>query len=222
MTTTITEITAERQTNGHAEHIALLAANLEANGLPAFERLGNLVRALHDTLEEIGADAVLIEAAQDFPPARERLLHIASLTERAANVVLSKVEECVPIQESLIDRAAALLASWSPDQLPSAEQAAELHAFLLASQSGGKDIRHALSDMMMAQDFQDLTGQLIKKVVSLMERTESELLRLLLDSIPPDRLRVIDNQEIMAGPGAPGSIALDQSDVDSMLADLGF
>lgn len=179
---------------------------------PVFERLGTIVRSLHDTLHEIGADKVLSEAASEFPSARERLLHIASLTEKAANIVLSKVEDTLPLQDKVIDAAGKL-----PPGLPS-----EVQDFAAISSNSARDTRAALSDIMMAQDFQDLTGQLIKKVVTLLERTETELLRLLIDAAPAGTITEVKKEELMAGPGAPGGTALDQSSVDDLLADLGF
>ena len=72
------------------------------------------------------------------------------------------------------------------------------------------------------QDFQDLTGQIIKKVVTLLETTENDLLKLLLDAAPPGMLSHDKKDELQAGPGAPGSVALGQAGVDDLLADLGF
>ena len=194
---------------------------------PVFERLGHIVRSLHDTLHEIGAEKVLSEAASEFPSARERLLHIASLTENAANIVLTKVEETLPIQDKLVSAAEKLSADWEnlPDETLSTERKSlesEAKAFVAVSMADAKNTRAALSEIMMAQDFQDLTGQLIKKVVSLLERTEKDLLKLLIDAAPPGTINEVKKEEIMAGPGAPGSIALDQSSVDDLLADLGF
>lgn len=193
-----------------------------------FDRLGILVRSLHDALREIGAEKVLTEAASEFPSARERLLHIGRLTESAANTVLNKVEETAPIQEQLAASAKKLLAdcnnasilSQAPDSLkPLIDQMTQ---FIASAQDGCGTTRAALSDMMMAQDFQDLTGQLIKKVVALLEHTEKDLLRLLIDAAPPGTISEIKKEEIMAGPGAPGSVALGQTGVDDLLADLGF
>lgn len=195
--------------------------------LPVYERLGIIVRALHSTLSEIGAQDVLIDAVKEFPSARERLLHIADLTESSANLVLCKVEEHVPLLDALSSKAGTLDASWAmvgdtsaaPDL---AALAASTRAFLGDVQSGCGTTRLALSDIMMAQDFQDLTGQLIKKVVSVLERTENDLLKLLIDAAPSGTIAAAKGDEAMAGPGAPGSIALSQQSVDNMLADLGF
>ncbi len=199
-----------------------------SNVAPVYERLGTIVRALHDTLRELGADGVLTDAASEFPTARDRLLHIASLTENAANVVLSKVEEHGPQQERLAHEAKELAQQWeeAAPHLPPAPEygllATRTRAFLAEAQAGCGGTRSALSEIMMAQDFQDLTGQLIKKVVALMEHTENDLLRLLIDAAPPGAVVQARREELTAGPGAHGSVALNQSSVDDLLADLGF
>lgn len=204
----------QQQIQSQDQQLAGIAAGALVQGreTPVFERLGSIVRSLHDTLHEIGADKVLSEAASEFPSARERLLHIANLTEKAANIVLSKVEETLPLQDKVIEAAENLPADLSSDA----------QAFVDTSTVNAMQTRAALSEIMMAQDFQDLTGQLIKKVVTLLERTEKELLRLLIDAAPPGTIAEVKKEELMAGPGAPGSVALDQSSVDDLLADLGF
>jgi chemotaxis protein CheZ len=195
---------------------------------PVFERLGTIIRSLHDALRELGAEQVLADAAIEFPSARERLLHIGQLTEKAANTVLGKVEETGPIQDRLAGSAENLGAAWTdgpilslvPESLkPLVEQT---KGFMIQVQDGCSTTRAALSDMMMAQDFQDLTGQLIKKVVSVLEHTENDLLKLLIDAAPPGTISRVKKDEIMAGPGTPGGVTLEQAAVDDLLADLGF
>jgi chemotaxis protein CheZ len=193
---------------------------------PVFERLGSIIRSLHDALRELGAEKVLVEAASEFPSARERLLHIAELTEKAANTVLTKVEDTAPIQDQLVNSAKSLGAEWTAASASVPEELKPLVAktaqFVSATQAGGETTRAALSDIMMAQDFQDLTGQLIKKVVTLLATTENDLLRLLLDAAPPGMVSHDKKDELQAGPGSPGGVALEQSGVDDLLADLGF
>lgn len=93
---------------------ALLAEG-GGNNTPVFERLAIIVRALHDTLSEIGVKGVLADAASEFPSARDRLRHIASLTENATNTVLGKVEENVPLLDQLASKAASLEEAWRGD-----------------------------------------------------------------------------------------------------------
>jgi chemotaxis protein CheZ len=194
---------------------------------PVFERLGNIIRSLHDALCELGAERVLAEMASEFPSARERLLRIADLTENAANTVLTKVEQANPVQDRLGRMAKHLHSEWTnaardalvPDQLKFLADQTSL--FMSATQIGCETTRAALSEIMMAQDFQDLTGQLIKKVVALLAHTENDLLRMLLDAAPPGMVSQDKKEEITAGPSAPG-MALEQAAVDDLLADLGF
>lgn len=196
--------------------------------LPMYERLGSVIRSLHETLQALGADGVITQAACEFPTARERLVHIGVMTEKAANTVLTKVEEARPIQTALANTAGQLLSEWDKvpaDTLAPADLkslAEQTKAFLATAQEGCKTTDHALSDIMMAQDFQDLTGQLIKTVVTLMLRTETDLLKLLIDSAPPGTISMVKNSEILAGPGSAGAIGLDQSTIDTLLAKLGF
>lgn len=200
----------------------------QAGETPLFDRLGNIVRSLHDALRELGADKVLAEAASEFPSARERLQHIGQLTEKAANTVLNKVEQASPVQERLARTAGELAGRWdaavAEGPLPAALQALAQDSarFMAEASAGCGSTRAALSDIMMTQDFQDLTGQLIKKVVSMLERTENDLLKLLVDAAPPAMMIQANKEEMMAGPGSPGGIALEQTAVDDLLADLGF
>lgn len=199
-----------------------------AEDSPAYVRIGTIVRSLHDALLEIGADDALAEAVSEFPSARERLLHIAELTERAANTVLNKVEETAPIQEKLVGAASALRVEWNQaigaSMVPTALQdlTSRTELFLAVAQADCSTTRSALSDIMMSQDFQDLTGQLIKKVVTLIEHTQRDLLSLLIDSAPEGTISIVRKEEMMAGPGAAGGAVLEQSNVDDLLADLGF
>lgn len=192
-----------------------------------YARLGAVVRELHEALHALGADDVLAEAASEFPSARERLLHIGKLTEKAANTVLNKVEESSPIQEKLARNAQKLSAAWSDipdDALPVQVKSlvGQTQELLIDTQDGCNATRENLSSMMMAQDFQDITGQLIMKVVAVLARTENDLLRLLIEASPSGAVSRVKKEEMMAGPGAPGGIALAQNDVDDLLADLGF
>lgn len=192
-----------------------------------YEGLGHVVRALHDALTWVGADNALADASNEFPSARERLLHVATMTERAANTVLNKVDEAAPLQQSIEASAKALSKQWegvsvsglSPELQALAQQTQK---FIADTQAGTQATSAALSEIMMAQDFQDLTGQLIKKVATLIERTETDLLNLLISGAPEGKVASLKKEEELAGPGAIGSVRMAQDDVDAMLADLGF
>ena len=211
---TDTTATPESSANGHNKLM--------------YEGLGHVVRALHDALTYVGADDALAEATHEFPSARERLIHVAELTEKAANTVLNKVDETLPIQQKIESEATALAQQWEANAVENLTKeqllalGAQTRAHLANSSQASATMQQALTDIMMAQDFQDLTGQLIKKVVAVLERTETDLLRLLISGAPADKVAAIPKPEELAGPGAVGDVAMDQSDIDSMLADLGF
>jgi chemotaxis protein CheZ len=193
-----------------------------------YKGLGHVVRAMHDALTMMGADNILAEASNEFPSARERLAHIAVLTERSANTVLGKVEETLPIQKHISDSAELLSREWDDARIESMSKedliilARHTREFIGASRVHSLTTQQALSDIMMAQDFQDLTGQLIKKVVTLLERTESDLLNLLVSGAPAGSIASLKKDDMLAGPGAVGSVLMDQGNVDDLLADLGF
>ncbi|MBC3806016.1 protein phosphatase CheZ [Undibacterium seohonense] len=193
-----------------------------------YKGLGHVVRALHDALTWVGADEILAEASNEFPSARERLNHVAVLTEKAANTVLSTVENTLPLQQATKKNADKLLSQWDQTSLQDLSKeellalAENTRAFIGETKNTSEMTEKALSDIMMAQDFQDLTGQLIKKVVSLLERTEKDLLGLLISGAPDGAISSKKKDDLLAGPGAVGGVQLNQESVDDLLSDLGF
>ncbi len=193
-----------------------------------YKGLGHVVRALHDALTWVGADEILAEASNEFPSARERLNHVAVLTEKAANAVLTTVENTLPIQQDLSKSSDVLLQRWDANNIESLSKedllnlAASTREFIANAHTCSTTTEKALSEIMMAQDFQDLTGQLIKKVVTLLERTEKDLLGLLISGAPDGAISARKKDDLLAGPGAVGGIQLNQESVDDLLSDLGF
>ena len=190
-----------------------------------YERLGSIVRQLHDSLRSLGYDKSLADANSQMADAKDRLEHIATLTEQSAVKVLNTLEAAMPAQEAMIRQGREMEERW--DQLFAGKigieefkvLAADARAFSASVAAEGEREKARLLEIMMAQDFQDLTGQIIKKVVGVTKGIEQDLARLLLDNAPaPVKEKHV---ELMAGPAAPG-VALVQGDVDDMLADLGF
>jgi chemotaxis protein CheZ len=195
---------------------------------PMFERLGGIVRLLHDSLRELGYDKALNEASSQITDAQDRLEYVASLTEQAANKVLNTLDEGMPAQDVLSKQSKAMEARWadlfagklSIDQFKAL--AGDSRAFASAVTEATEAEKARLLDIMMAQDFQDITGQLIKKVVTITKTVEHELAELLRDNAPPAmREKLQAKPALMSGPALP-SVALDQDNVDDLLADLGF
>jgi chemotaxis protein CheZ len=194
---------------------------------PMFDRLGHIVRQLHDSLRELGYDRSLSDIATEVTDAAGRLEYIATLTEQAANKVLNSIDEAMPVQDALIQTAKDVEGRW--DQLFDGKLG--LEEFKLLAQdsrrfagtvaANGEAEKARLMEIMMAQDFQDITGQIIKKVVTITQKLEQELAQLLIDNAPQstrEKEKVVD---LLAGPDVPTS-ALAQTDVDDLLADLGF
>jgi chemotaxis protein CheZ len=204
----------------------------DQSGKPMYERLGGIVRMLHDSLRELGYDRSLSDVASQITDAQGRLEHIASLTEQAANKVLNTVDTCMPAQEVLGKDAKEMEDRWtslfegklSIEEFKTLAGDSKQFAGRVLAASDAEKAR--LLDIMMAQDFQDITGQLIKKIVTITSQAERELAQLLRDNAPPEVKAQLAAEaskpaELMQGPSAPGT-ALAQDDVDSLLADLGF
>ena len=195
---------------------------------PMFERLGGIVRLLHDSLRELGYDKALSEASSQINDAQDRLEYVATLTEQAANKVLNTLDEGMPAQDQLSKQAKDMEVRWtdlfagklSIDQFK--VLAGDARGFAQAVSAATDAEKARLLDIMMAQDFQDITGQLIKKVVTITKTVENELAQLLRDHAPPEvREKLHAKPALMTGPALP-SVALDQNNVDDLLADLGF
>jgi chemotaxis protein CheZ len=211
-----------------AEDAAAAGDDASAADKPMFERLGGIVRLLHDSLRELGYDKALNEASSQINDAQDRLEYVASLTEQAANKVLNTLDEGMPAQDVLSKKSKAMEARWadlfagklSIDEFKTL--AGDARAFAGAVTEATEAEKARLLDIMMAQDFQDITGQLIKKVVTITKTVEHELAQLLRDNAPPAvREKLAAKPALMSGPALP-SVALDQDNVDDLLADLGF
>nr|WP_315400535.1 protein phosphatase CheZ [uncultured Duganella sp.] len=201
----------------------------EGGDKPMFERLGGIVRLLHDSLRELGYDKALTEASSQINDAQDRLEYVATLTEQAANKVLNTLDEGMPEQDTLSKKSKEMETRWadlfagklSLDQFK--QLAGDSQAFAVAVSAATEAEKARLLEIMMAQDFQDITGQLIKKVVIITKTVENELAQLLKDNAPPAVREKIAQKEVslMSGPSAP-AVALNQDNVDDLLADLGF
>jgi len=195
-----------------------------------FTRIGNLARQLHEALCEVGADSILTKAAREMPDARDRLSYIARVTEQAAERVLAAVEVAQANHHELTASVDALAVRWerffarelSLDGF--CELARDTRMFMAHTQGKAGVMTAQLHEIMMAQDFQDLTGQVVQKLTQLVGDIESQLLRFLIEALPPAKQAEYSDE--LAGPavnpqGRPDVVA-DQSQVDDLLESLGF
>ncbi|NNM82293.1 MAG: protein phosphatase CheZ [Burkholderiales bacterium] len=195
-----------------------------------FSKIGQLTRSLFDALHQLGYDKSLEKALSSIPDANDRLSYVANLTEQAAERVLNATEIARPIQNEIGDKAKSLSAKWQKvyDNSLSVEEfkalAQETKTYLDEMPERIKSTNHLLTEIMMAQDFQDLTGQVIKKVVDIVRSVESQLLQLLLESSP----KTVDTTagSLQNGPVIRPEGKLDvvtnQAQVDELLESLGF
>ena len=195
---------------------------------PVFAQVGQLTRSLYDALRELGYDKSIEKVVNSVPDANDRLAYIANLTQQAAERVLNSLEIARPIQDKIADNAAALSADWqkafdnklSVDEFKSL--AMKTRDYLNNIPGQVKDTNAQLTEIMMAQDFQDLTGQVVKKVVDIVRSVESQLIGLLIEHTPKDEIP----EGLMNGPviKADGryDVVTNQAQVDELLESLGF
>ena len=217
-----------------SEPVAILSAALEGpihGPEQLFDRVGRLTRGLHDALSELGYGKAMEKVVDALPDARDRLTYISSLTQGAAERALEAVETAKPIQEELSRQARALGASWQrvfDGQLPKSEfreLALTTHAFLEAVPEKTDATEKKLLDIMMAQDFHDLTGQVIKKIVGLAHTVEQELLQLLVAARPEERQAEVIECGFagpVVRPEGRTDVVTNQAQVDDLLEQLGF
>ena len=196
-----------------------------------YNRVGVMARQLHDSLSGLGYDRALEEAASQIPDAQQRLAYVAQLTEQAATRVLAATEVARPLQDSLLSDSENLSARWDKmfaNQLTVDEfkqLAADTRGFFSAAPGKVRTTNEQLTEIMMAQDFQDLTGQVIKKIVVLAQDLERQLVNMLIEAVPEDRKAAVP-EGLMNGPviSAEGrnDVVTSQSQVDDLLESLGF
>ncbi len=193
-------------------------------------RVGQLTRSLHESLRELGLDKEIERLAKDdISNTRDRLMYVAKMTEQAAQRVLNATEAAVPLQEQIEQGADSLLAEWREAQGNAPADARLLvprtMAFLQDLSGSAAATRGHLLDIMMAQDFQDLTGQVITKVTQLGHSLESQLVQLLVDHAPVEGKREPGNGLLngpQVNPEGKADVVAGQEQVDDLLESLGF
>lgn len=195
-------------------------------------QVGHLTRHLHDALSQLGYDRLIADAAEAFPDTRERLNYVATMTEQAATRCLTAIEVARPVQDELAASAASLSKDW--ERLFKEELSAEEFKSLAKRTRGFLDQVPAavtktnaqLTEIMMAQDFQDLTGQVIKKVTDVAQDVERQLLKLLVEHAPSDKRAAVRSAGLLNGPVIDSTgrndVVTSQAQVDELLESLGF
>jgi chemotaxis protein CheZ len=195
----------------------------ESNPTEVFVQVGTITRLLHDTLGQLGVMPQLQRAADGIPDARSRLNFIADKTASAAEKVLNTVDSAKAEQAAIAAKTRALAAALMANPVKAVASGAVLN-FVQDVESATARTDGHLTEIMLAQDFHDLTGQVVAKVVTLANDLEGSLLKLLMQVIPPDQVHKVES--VLNGPvtNAEGrtDVVTNQGEVDDLLASLGF
>ena len=200
-----------------------------------FQELGKLTREFHDALNGFKLDAKLTElTGTDIPDARERLLHVIDMTDKAAHKTMTVVEDLMPLCDTLGNQSGDIHQRWQRfmkrEMEPQESRALcdEVSVYLAEQNGGTERVRSGLNEILMAQDYQDITGQIISRVITLVTDLETSLVKLIRDSgaILEETGRAEEAAGELAGPQVPGLESTDavsgQDEVDDLLSSLGF
>jgi chemotaxis protein CheZ len=196
-----------------------------------YEQIGQITRKMHNTLRDMGYDKSLERVADAIPDARDRLSYIASLTKSAADRVLNAIDVAQPLQDTLGSSSKSLSERWNllyANQLSTEEfkqLANDTRQYLNVVPQQTHETSTQLLEIVMAQDFQDLTGQVIKKMMDMFKTLEAEMLALLVEFSPEHKKGTLDSS-LLNGPainqeGNP-DVMSSQQQVDDLLDSLGF
>jgi chemotaxis protein CheZ len=207
------------------DELASLAPQMAAQASPEiFQQLGHITRQLHDTLQQLGVMPKLQIAADGLPDARSRLNYIASKTADAANKVLNLVDSAKTEHEHIASETRRMAAAIVADPVKAVASGAVMN-FVGDVEASTQRIDNHLTDIMMAQDFHDLTGQVVAKVVTLATELEDSLVKLLVQAAPPEQAHRVEAQLLngpVVNPEGRTDIVKNQGEVDDLLASLGF
>ncbi len=202
-----------------------------ADGSEVHHKIGLLTRQLHDSLSELGLADQLRNTVGELPDAQSRLSYIARLTGEAAEKVLNRVEQAKARHEHLAAEALRVKTAMVRDPVK-AVATGDIMNFLDDVGHVTRETDAHLTDIMMAQDFHDLTGQVIARVVALAATIEAQLVQLVIQTAPPAAAAALAVAAIethapslsgpVVNPETATDIVTDQSQVDDLLASLGF
>jgi chemotaxis protein CheZ len=206
------------------EDIAAMKADPLSVSPEVFQQLGTITRLLHDTMQQLGVMPKLQTATEGLPDARSRLSYIATKTAAAANKVLNTVDAAKVEHRQIADATRAMAQLIVADPVKAVASGAVMN-FVHEVETSTKRIDDHLTDIMMAQDFHDLTGQVVAKVVTLANDLEDSLVKLLIQVVPEGVREQVDPSVLngpVVNPEGRTDVVSDQGEVDDLLASLGF
>ncbi len=204
-----------------------------------FREVGQLTRALHDALKVFQNDSRLSAIASEIPDTQDRLQHVIELTEQSAHRTLGAVENSLFLVQEISGVAQDINTRWQSfrkREMPADDFRAlcrDMDGFLGRINEDGSRLQSELTTALMAQDYQDITGQIIRRVITLVKDVEAGLVSMirLADQTPEKSERADKGQEKagrerLEGPQIPGKetdgAVSGQDEVDDLLSSLGF
>ena len=218
----------------------LLEAISTKESIELFAEVGKLTRQLHDALNSFQLDERIVGLANDdIPDAQTRLTYVIEETEKAANTTMDAVEASMPIAESLSERINTIMPEWNKlmtRQIDVAEfkmLCTDLDGLLNNAAAESEKLTGLLTEVLMAQGYQDLTGQVIRRVIELVKEVEGSLVNMLTVFGEPetDQPAAENKKQEISSVEAEGPIVnaeerddvvKGQDDVDDLLSSLGF
>ena len=203
-----------------------------------FAEVGKLTRQLHDSLTSFQLDPKIANlATDDIPDAKERLSYVMNMTEQAANKTMDAVDSSLPLADKINNALTELKPEW--DKLMQRQiQLGEfkslcysINEFMESAEKDSAQLHLNMTEIMMAQDFQDLTGQVIKRVIELVKEVEDSLIHLLTVFGEPASITANEEEKPVDNNGVEGPIidaetredaVSSQDEVDDLLSSLGF
>ena len=221
---------------GHVEQSNKLIAELTTlRESSLFHELGKLTREIHESINAFGDDQRVAELAEeDIPDAKERLNFIVTKTNDAAHRTMTNAEEAVDIVNEFNEQAKQMHERWvqfKNQQMSKADfvtLTGDLEQFLSSVDTESNKVKEKMTDIMMAQDYQDLTGQMIKQVTNMVQEIEGKLVRLVAITGAKISDKKVDHKDgtMAHGPQLASAnkedVATNQDEVDDLLASLGF
>lgn len=202
-----------------------------------YAEVGKLTRQLHNALNNFQLDERIADlASEEIPDAQTRLNYVLEETEKAANTTMDAVEASMPLAEQLSEKIEKILPEWKKlmaRQLEVGEFKTlchDLDDILQNASTDSNKLMALLTEVLMAQGYQDLTGQVIRRVIELVKEVEESLVNMLTVFGEPHEL-VKPEGRLKDKVGAEGPIidaesrddvVSGQDDVDDLLSSLGF
>ena len=237
------ELMSRLEQNDLAGAVGLIQDLQKVRDENLYQEIGQLTRALHESIKNFKLDSKVQGAGSDIDEAQEGLQYVVDMTAKAANKTMDKVDESMPLSEAISSEAFEIQQEWTRflNKEMSATEFRDLtkrvSQFLSHTESNTKKLNANLSDILLAQDFQDLTGQVIQRITSMITDVESRLVNLVAMAGHVDQMTGIQHKEIVVqskeedihkgvGPQLNSEenedVASNQDEVDDLLSSLGF